>query len=240
MDDALSEGHTSMGEVLRAYDWNWPAAEREFPRAIELKPSFVGAHQEYAEYLLNLGRHEEAIREIEHAMSLCPLSVIINTCFGYTLFFSGQHDRAVAQLQECCELDPEFWVRPYWIGRICLQRQDYDWGLKELEKANELSKENPVTLAWMGYGYAVAGRKKEASDVLAHLGELSERRYVPPFLFAIANLGLGDLEQTLEWMEAAFRERSPWMAWLKAYPELDTVRAEPRFQTLLDQLKFPG
>ncbi len=35
-------------------------------------------------------------------------------------------------------------------------------------------------------------------------------------------------------------ERNKKMAWLKAYPELHTVRAEPRFQTLPDQLKFPG
>ena len=44
LDDTLAEAHTDMGTIHFWYDYDWNAAEREFRRAIELKPNSPGAH----------------------------------------------------------------------------------------------------------------------------------------------------------------------------------------------------
>src|SRR5262249_28855575 len=56
LDDSASETHTSMAHVLHNYDWDFPAAEREFRRAIELNSNYATAHHLYSHLLMQLGR----------------------------------------------------------------------------------------------------------------------------------------------------------------------------------------
>src|SRR5208282_4183725 len=64
LDPNLSEAHAALGFVLCYGDWNWPAAEAEFKRAIALDPNSNTGHQVYAAYLGDMGRTEEAIAEM--------------------------------------------------------------------------------------------------------------------------------------------------------------------------------
>jgi tetratricopeptide (TPR) repeat protein len=82
LDDTLAEAHNALAAVKADYDWDWPGAEREFRRAIELNPGYATAHQWYAEMLSELGRHEEALAEIKRAQQLDPFSLIINAVRG--------------------------------------------------------------------------------------------------------------------------------------------------------------
>lgn len=87
---------------------DWPGAEREFKRAIELSPNYATAHQYYGEYLTFLGRTAEAVRELERAHELSPLSLIINTQMGYPYFGVRRCDQAMAHYRKALELDPTF------------------------------------------------------------------------------------------------------------------------------------
>jgi len=89
IDEKLAEAHTSLGHVKRDYDWDWPGAEQEFKRAIELNPNELSAHQWYAVYLSALGRHQEAIAEIKRALDLDPLSLPVNAVTATDKFGSS-------------------------------------------------------------------------------------------------------------------------------------------------------
>jgi adenylate cyclase len=109
LDEALAEAHTSLAEAKVDYDWDWPGAEKEFKRAIELKPSYATAHEWYADYfLIAMGRQDEAIAEINRAQALDPLSLIINEDVGAVLYFARRYDQAIEQLRKTLELEPEF------------------------------------------------------------------------------------------------------------------------------------
>jgi hypothetical protein len=43
----------------------------------------------------------------------------------------------------------------------------------------------------------------------------------------------------LDWLETSFRKREAALVHLAVDPQLDPVRAEPRFQTLLRRLQLP-
>ena len=74
IDETLAEAHNALADVLYEYDWKFAEGEREFKRAIELNPNYATAHHWYSEYLLTMGRNEEAIAEIKRAQELDPLS----------------------------------------------------------------------------------------------------------------------------------------------------------------------
>jgi tetratricopeptide (TPR) repeat protein len=48
LDPTLAEGYASLGLVKFFYDWDWPEAEREFRRALELNPNSAEARIDYA------------------------------------------------------------------------------------------------------------------------------------------------------------------------------------------------
>jgi lipoprotein NlpI len=63
LDDTLAEAHASLATVHWWFDWDWPAAEMEFQRAIQLDPNDARAHQFYGWFLLTLGKSDAAIAE---------------------------------------------------------------------------------------------------------------------------------------------------------------------------------
>ena len=97
----------------------------------------------------------------------------------------------------------------------------------------------PRVLGTLGRAYAVAGKRAQAQGVLAELRDLSGRRYVAPLNVALIYAGLGDKSQALEWLERAYDDHSDRLPWIRAWPQFDSLRAEPRFQNLLQRMKFP-
>jgi tetratricopeptide (TPR) repeat protein len=108
MDDTLAEAHTSLAYTRWLGDLDWSGAEREFKRAIELNSNYVMAREWYAEYLAALGRHEEALAEIQKAQQLDPLSVPVNRAAGWVLFFGRHYDEAIEELRKALVMDPDF------------------------------------------------------------------------------------------------------------------------------------
>jgi tetratricopeptide (TPR) repeat protein len=91
----------------------------------------------------------------------------------------------------------------------------------------------------LAYAYAVAGRRPEAQKVLDELTEISMQNYIPPYELARVCAALEEKDQALKWLEEAYAEHHPHMAWLKRDPCLDPLRSDPRFQDLLRRMKFP-
>ena len=83
---------------------------------------------------------------------------------------------------------------------------------------------------------ALAGRRKEANDILRKLEILSEQRYVSPFEFASMRFAFGQTDQGFRWFEKACQDRSFELLWMRVDPRLDSVRSDKRFDAALKQM----
>ena len=229
----LAEAHTAMGFISLLYDWEMPAAEKHFRRAIELNPGYAPGHHWYADFLAANGRLEESWREAQRAHELEPLSLIINWNLGWIRYFSRQYDEAVAQFRNTLELDPNYLVAYMFLGQPYVQQQRYDQAEEAFQRAVELSGRAAVSLALLGHSQALAGRRDVARELLAELEEKSKHAYTSPIFFAWIHLGLGDKDLAQSWLEKAFEERSNWLAWIAADPRYDSLREDPRFRDLV-------
>jgi eukaryotic-like serine/threonine-protein kinase len=108
IDDSLAEAHTSLALVKEHFEWDWSGAETEFRRAIELNPNSATAHHWYGDYLANVGRPEEGLRETKRAQELDPLSLIINTTLGWQFYLAHRSDQAIEQLRRVLDIDAKF------------------------------------------------------------------------------------------------------------------------------------
>jgi len=74
LDPALAEGHTSLALVRFGADWDFPGAEEEFRRALEIDPAQAYARIYYSWLLVLMGRADEAIGQARSGQDTDPLS----------------------------------------------------------------------------------------------------------------------------------------------------------------------
>jgi TolB-like protein/Flp pilus assembly protein TadD len=239
LDSTLAEAHTSLAWAQLMFAWDWPVAEREFRRAIELNPGYPGGHQWYVQYLVVMGRHDEAIAEGKRAQELDPLSLILNAALARPFYNARRYDEAIAQSKKTFEIDPNYHRAHYWLGLAYEQKSMFDQAIAAFQKAIAHSDSNTVYVAAAGHAYALAGRRSQALKVLRRLEELSGRKYISAYDIALIHVGLGDTERAMQWLERAYQERSDGLVFLKVDPRLDRLRSDPRFVSLVRRVGLP-
>jgi tetratricopeptide (TPR) repeat protein len=232
IDGTLAEAHNTLAVIKVFYEWDWEVAEKEFERALLLKPGYPDAHQRYGIYLVARGRFEEAIEELRCAQELDPLSLIINTIAGYPFYYSRRYDEAIEQYRKTLEMDPNFSMAHFRLGLAYEQKGMYEEALAELQTSKALSGDRDV-IAALGHLYAVTGQRERAMQALTELEERKKQTYVSSYDLAIVYAGLNERELAFAWLEEACEERSYWLIYLKVDPILDNLRSDPRFADLV-------
>jgi DNA-binding winged helix-turn-helix (wHTH) protein/TolB-like protein/Flp pilus assembly protein TadD len=237
IDDSLSEAHTSLGMISFYYEWNWPQAEHEFRRSIQLNPNYPLAHEWYAEDLAATGRTEEALTQVQRALELDPLSLIINTEVGRMFYLTRNYDQAVVAYRKVLDMDPQFARAHSRLGMAYAADRRFDDAIREFQLAKDLAGPDPYLDGLLGYAYALSGSTSKAHKLLEDLTEQHARgKFVPSFSMALISIGLGDRNQALEWLSKSYSDRSCYMVFAKTDPLLDPLRSDPRFQALLNRM----
>jgi len=239
LDPTLGEAHVSLAMVLTLYDWDFPAAEKEFKRAIELNPGYPSAHGQYATYLAAMGRLEEAIVELHRALEFDPLSLGSRHYLARTLHWAGRNDEAIAEERKVLEMDPNFYLSHHLLGEILLEKGQKEEAMAELRRALELAPGNLLSLADIGHAQGAMGNRVEAMKILQRLSDKSKQRYIPAFYFAEVYAGLGQKDQAFEWLEKAYQERSNYLLLLKTGRLMVPLYSDPRYQDLVRRVGLP-
>jgi serine/threonine protein kinase/Flp pilus assembly protein TadD len=237
LDETLGEAHCSLGFFRLLYDWDFAAAEEEFKRAIELSPNFANAWDGYGFYFKATSQSDASIRACQRAQELEPLSLFITLSLAWAYYFARQYDRAMEQGSKALDMDPNFGFAYWHRGMAYIQQQRFGDAVTALRKAISLFGPATAFISYLGYANARLGKTREARQMIAQLERVSKRLYVSPYFIAIIHLGLGDLDQTFEWLEKAYEERSGFMAFINVEPMLDALRGDPRFKSLLEKIK---
>jgi len=219
------------------YERDWSNAEREFKRAIELDPEFAHAHNWYSHFLMAMGRIDESFAENQIALKLDPLDDSINQYLGWHHIHARQFDRAITQLEKTLANAPDFFLARVTLGMAYEQKGEIAKAIEEFKKAYKLEKSS-IVLGFLGHAYARAGNTREAQRILEELEELSKRMYVPPYIVGLIHTSLGETTEAFEWFEKAYAAQNEWLHWLKVAPEVDRLRADPRFSDLLIRLNL--
>jgi TolB-like protein/Flp pilus assembly protein TadD len=238
LDESLAELHTSLSWIHRLFDWDWPAAERESLRALQLNPGYAFGHSRYALLLSGMGRHEEAIAEAERAHELDPLNLLTYTVVGDTLFYARRFERSLAPYRKCLELDPTFGAAHTDLARSLEHLGRAGEAVEEFERGTAGPDGLPRPSSGLAILYARAGRLDEARATLQAVQALSQKQFVSPYGIASYYAVTGDNDRALDWLEKAYSERDGTLVWLKVHPRLDGLRGEPRFRDLLARLRL--
>jgi serine/threonine protein kinase/Tfp pilus assembly protein PilF len=236
IDDTMAEAHTSLAYARWLGDLDWPTAEREFQRALQLKSSYVPAHQWYAEYLAALGRHDDAVAAIRKAQQLDPLAVPVNRAVGWVLYFGRRYDEAIEEFLKALAMDPEFFGArlALWWGQVA--KGDVPAAIADIRQQLARPGSGTVKKLMLAYALAVAGQREEATGILWELEEKLAGDDRLAFLSTFALIALGETERAFQQMERAYEHRAPGLMFIKVAPWLDSVRTHPRYLALVEKL----
>jgi serine/threonine protein kinase len=238
IDDSLAEPHTALGFYLANYEWDRDRSEKEYRRAIQLKPNYSTAHHWLGADLGNVKRFDESISEMRRAEELDPLSLIIGTNLADMLVFARRYDEAIAQYKRILVRNPNFEYAHLALGRAYGSSGKYSEAIVETRTALELNK-GSSTKGYLGLWLARSGNRDEAVKLVSELKQEASRGYVQGYTFALIYIGLGDKEEALNWLEKHMLSRAETANTYSVAPELDDLRSEPRFKEMLKRMNLP-
>jgi len=240
LNDTIGQAHAILALVVYfLYEWDWPAAEREFQVALKLNPDDPTIHFEYGYYLSALGRFDDSLREKLRARELDPQNPIWVGMTGDTFFNARKYDQALPYYQQQMAMAPDFswghWARGWTLLKL---RGDRAAFVRDEETAVAMA-DTPTNQSALAYAYTLAGRSDEARRILRQkFEEASKRQYVDPGYFALTYFALGDKDRAFELLDQAYQDRSVLMVNLNL-PYNDPMRSDPRYTALVKKVGLP-
>ncbi len=227
IDANLAEAYVSRATLLTDFEWNWSAAEPDYRKAIELNSNSASAHHWYARHLSELGRSEEALREIKAAEKLDALSPFILTEKAKILCMARRFEEAIAQCRRTIDLDSNFARSFSILAQAYLHNKQYPEGIEAAKKYVHLSNGSGWAKLELAYAYAVAGNKAESDQIVNEV--TSQAEPFSPYDMATICAVWRDADGALRWLEKAIEQRSVDVIWIRVDPRLDPLRSDPRF-----------
>ena len=240
LDEDLSDAHTVLGFIRFLHDFDWQRSEKEFQRAIALKPSSSEAHCWYGSLLCSTGRFDEAIVEVKKALAIDPLSLLNILNVAMRLYYARDYDGAIKQATIARDMESGFYMSHMVLGYALVAKGMFSEATVELETAVSLAGDGAMEpLAVLSYAYNQAGSTNGAQNAEARLEALGAKGIsLSPLLRAYIPLGRGDLQSAMDLIEQAHKERDLNLAWNFQDPFFDPLRHSERFMKLRKNLKL--
>jgi len=231
IDESLAEAHASLGAVLMWADWDWPSAEAELKRAIELAPDSAYAHHYYAHLLSIQNRGEEAVRESQKAHTLDPLSPQIATNVGDFLYWDGHVEDGLNQLRRTVAVHPGHAPAHFALTNYLVSRRSYEEGLRQAEKWASLEPIRAASTVTV-LEHLSSGNQSQAIHTLDLAEEMS-----PLDKAAFYSL-LGETDKAIEILSRMIDQDSLNVMYMNSIPSFRSLRSDPRFQDLLRRMNL--
>jgi tetratricopeptide (TPR) repeat protein len=141
---------------------DWPAAGRDYRRAIDLAPRHSLARQQYALWLSYQEQFEDALKEARLAESFDPLSPAAANNVAEVFRQARRIDEAMAQAQHALALNPNFGRAHAVMAQCYLGQGRPDLAIEEFQRSGTFN-------GILGFAYAQAGRIAEARRLVETL-----------------------------------------------------------------------
>jgi TolB-like protein len=234
LNSHLARAHLALGTIQYLHDWDWPAADASFKKAIALDPNDSLALGNAGTLAQTLGKRAAGIILSRKAVALDPIAVLPRLGLTLSYYFGGQLDEAESEMRTVLKLSPEFAGGRNLLGTILLLEG-------QPSQALETILTEPVEfwrLAGLSLAYFAVGRK-EASD--AALKEFIEKYAdISAYQIAEAFAFRGDKDKAFFWLDRAFRQRDAGLTSFNSDPLFEKVSDDPRYAEMLRKLNLPA
>jgi len=229
----LADGYAARGYVRVVKTTDWAGARADLARALALSPGNAEAICSQGDLFATLGRLPEAIATLSRATELDPLSVQAWWRLAWYHLGAGHVEEAREIARRTLELFPEHSHAARTLGFALLLETRLD----EAQAAFQRSSSEPFREMGTALVEHARGHARESQQALEHIIATSgkESTYQIAEVYAFR----GQRERAFEWLERSLALQDAGMRYLKHDPLLRTLRADPRYVTLLKKMNLP-
>jgi TolB-like protein len=233
----LAESNASDAFIKAFYDWDFPAAEASYCKAITNNPRYGPARLWFSLMLAGLGRVADSRVQMKKAKEAEPFSASINGSSSYMDFFFRRHETGIATAKEVLAMDPNFGPAYMFLGFNCLAIDRPEEAVTYWRKALEREERMVLSRLMLACALARANDRPGAMEMLATVD--NAQAYVPSYFRAALDLALGEREAALASLEMALEERSNFLVMMGMDALFDELHSEPRFLNILERVGVP-
>ena len=238
LGDSVAQAHRSAAEIRLYLDWNFPAAEKEFRRAVDLDANDPQTRQWYAEFLSLMSRHQEAIAQIQSALRLDPSSMIIHHQAGQIFRAARMYPQALEEFRKALMIQPNFGPTYGAMSLVYRAQGRFPESIEALRQADlywDPGGTSVKDLETIANAYKAGGKRAFYRAELEFEAKHPGPDYDAARLYAL----LGERDHALHWLQQALASHRPEILNLQNDPEFDSYRADPGFQKIVEKVGFP-
>jgi tetratricopeptide (TPR) repeat protein len=242
LDPNSAEAHNSLAFASFWGFFDAATADREFKRAIELDATLPRAHHWYATFLVEVGRSQEAMAEIERARRLDPSSTPILADKGFILAVAGKREEARALLTQLSVSQPEFFQSHRYLAEmIYFPEGDYKSYFQEKRLVASIRHDAAAgkNIDAEEKGYDGGGLQGLLEARLRNAQELFDRGLGSAYDVAVAHAALGENDDAMKYLEIAYQRHDLMLTKLPLSTELRPLYQNPEFRDLVTKIGLP-
>lgn len=235
-----SDGYLALGFIALHLERDWDRAKQLLEKSLSLNPGNMLTRVQYGTYMeFIVGNYRAAEEESKKAMQLDPLNFIPYSNLGDLYGRIGEDDKALEFFQKAIEVNNSSSL-PYTLKAILLINLNRtSEAIKTLEDGMNTTGRTQPMLAPLSEAMAEAGRKDDARKIYIELKKRAVKEYIAPIIMGRVSAAAGKLDEAFEWYDVAFKEKnSSWAVW-KTLPHPAAVKKDPRYQKIIEELKYP-
>lgn len=236
IDNRLGEAHISLAISLMLNEWDWKNSEKEFKIGIELSPNYATGHHWYAEWLLFMGKKEEALKEITIAVDIDPVSPGILKDKGIQFYYNREYDKAIEVAMMTLDLDANF-VPAFRLLSLAYQGKNMiDEAIAQNERWGIGTNNQLKTDIALAHIYADGNRKEDARKIIENIDITKKIGGNDYRGVAMVYASLGEIDKAFEWLDKSYQMHEESLCSLKIDPKVDMLRSDPRFNDILKKI----
>ena len=242
LDPDLAVAYLARGVLLWSHRNGFPheRAIAQFKRALELDPNLAEAHHQLGMIYSHIGLLDRADHELRTALDLEPTSIAFRYRIAINFFDQGRFEEARIRLQGTQSFNPDLWAYQMTLVLFKLgQKQE------ALALIRDFLRDNPNDRGGLGNGvlallYADAGQVALAQASIEtaiqegkDFGHFHHTAYAIGSAYAVMHRG----DEAVHWLRAAAEDGFPCYPLFEHDSNLDHLRNDARFQSLLAEQK---
>jgi serine/threonine-protein kinase len=216
--------------------WDWAGAERLCCETVHSGCVDSRTLQLYASLMINLGRHDEAIRLSLHAHRLDPLSDSVNSQVSFSYFYAGDYANALSFIDRTIQLRPRFTMGHALLGRTQAERGNWDLAIQSFEQGLALSSGSVFLKALLAYGHAGSGDAEAANEMLDEIESGAGDGCFPAYDVSAVHAKLNQENEALQNIVKAHAMRDMKMPYIQYDPRFTSLRSLPDFQKITSSI----
>jgi DNA-binding winged helix-turn-helix (wHTH) protein/TolB-like protein/Flp pilus assembly protein TadD len=237
LGEESAEVYTALARVKRVHYWDWEGAEKDFRRAIQINPNQAEAHRYLAQMLSFLGRHDEAIIEINHAIEINPISPAITTAQFSILESRGEYEQALKRAEDFFRLEKESTLAKRAVATFSFHLGDHARviGIGE-HLSTQDDRQKFAFLSLLASSYQKTHQTEKADETLRQLEQLAQFDTKALYSLAVNYAELGRADDAVWALQKCFEQREERIVWINVEPRLVNVRNDARVQNLVRKM----